>query len=46
MKDENYWLKAAEDIKRFRKGRLTKNDLMDRYPEFNIQEDYLNYIEK
>lgn len=43
MKDENYWLKAAEDIKRFRIGRLTKNDLMDRYPELNIQDDYLTF---
>ena len=43
MKDESYWLKAAEDIKRFRKGRLTKKDLIDCYPELNIQDDYLKF---
>ena len=43
MKDESYWLKAAEDIKRVRKGRLTKKDLIDCYPELNIQDDYLKF---
>lgn len=43
MKDESYWLKAAEDIKRFRKGRFTKRDLMERYPELGIEEDYLTF---
>ena len=41
--DDNYWLKAAEDIKRFRKGRVTMHELMERYPELNIQEDYLSF---
>ena len=43
MKDESYWLQAAEDIKRFRKGRITKKDLMERYPELGIEEDYLTF---
>jgi len=42
-RDDNYWLKAAEDIKRFRKGRVTMRELMERYPELNIQEDYLSF---
>lgn len=41
--DDKYWLKAAEDIKRFRKGRITMKDLMERYPELDIQEDYLSF---
>lgn len=40
---DSYWLKAAEDIKRFRKGRVTMRELMEWYPELNIQEDYLTF---
>lgn len=41
--DDKYWLKAAEDIKRFRKGLITMYDLMVHYPELNIQEDYIHW---
>lgn len=43
MKDESKWQKAAEDIKRFRKGYITKTELKERYPELNIQDDYIQW---
>lgn len=43
MKNETFWMKAAADIKRFRKGQLTANELKERYPELDIQEDYLKW---
>lgn len=45
MKDETFWMKAASDIKRFRKGQMTTKELRERYPELNIQEDYVKWTE-
>ena len=38
MKEDSYWLSAAEDIRRFRKGLIPRVELAAKYPELQIQQ--------
>ena len=38
--DTQFWLSAAEDFRRFRKGEISMQELIPKYPEFNIQEGW------
>lgn len=44
MKEEQYWLAAAEDFRRFRKGIGTMEDLQNRYPDFRIKESWFKHV--
>ena len=44
MKENTYWLKAAEDFCRFRKGAVSMEELQTRYPDFRIKESWFKHV--
>lgn len=42
--DTRYWLTAAEDFRRFRKGEIPMLELIRRYPKFEIKEGSHCYV--
>lgn len=42
-KDTRYWLSAAEDFRRFRKGEIAMLELIERYSRFDIKEGWHCY---
>jgi len=44
MKENTYWLKAAEDFCRFRKGTVSMEELQTRYPDFRIKESWFKHV--
>lgn len=43
VKNIQFWVTAAEDFCGFRKGKISTQELMQKYPEFDIQEGWLRY---
>ena len=45
VKETHFWLSAAEDFRRFRKGEISMHELIQKYPEFDTQKGYSSYTE-
>ena len=43
MKNNRFWLNAAEDFRQFRKGNTSMQILIEKYPEFEIKEGWRFY---
>ncbi len=42
-KNTQFWLSAAEDLCRFRKGQISMQEMIEKYPEFDIKEGWCHY---
>ena len=43
VKNNRFWLSATEDFRRFRKGEISQQELMQKYPEFDIRDGWRMY---